>query len=476
MRVIAALFAALVLAPTAFAGGPSMRVGASEDAVKRPTLVQTKARLNLLRLAGLDSVRVTLTWAPGATAPAADDADAIANLVDAAGLAGIKVYVSVSQFGSGTTPLTDEARSQFADFAAAVAKRFPTLAGMIVGNEPNLNRFWLPQFNPDGSDAAAPAFLQLLAQAYDAIKAVQPKLKVYGVGLSPRGNDNPTGIRLTHSPTTFLRDLGVAYRASGRTKPIMDGLALHPYQDNSSQPPTFQHPNSTSISISDYDKLMALLAEAFDGTAQPGSTVRLLYDEYGVESTIPASKAARYTGAEPATTKPVDEATQGAYYRQAISIAFCQPNVDGILLFHAIDESGLPAWQSGVYYADRTAKSSRAVVADAASQSRRGVIAVCPWLHVTPKVSALRWPQTLELRQRSASVAFTCNVDCTFDALLTRGSKLVTRKIGSAIGGSERALPLRKRLASGTYVLRITFAARVNAGGTVVRTKTVRVP
>jgi hypothetical protein len=476
MRLLAALFAALVLAPTALAGGPAMRVGASEDQVKRPSLVQAKARLDLLRLAGLDSVRVTLTWAPGTTAPAAQDLTSIGNLVDAAGVAGIKVYVSVSQYGSGTTPLTDEARSQFASYAAAVAKRFPTLAGMIVGNEPNLNRFWLPQFNPDGSDAAAPAFLQLLAKSYDAIKAVQPRLKVYGVGLSPRGNDNPTGTRLTHSPTTFLKDLGVAYRASGRTQPIMDGLALHPYQDNSSQPPTFQHPNSTSISISDYDKLVALLAEAFDGTAQPGSTLRLLYDEYGVESQIPAAKSGHYTGSEPTTTKPVDEATQGAYYRQAIAIAFCQPNVDGILLFHAIDESSLPAWQSGVYYSDLTAKASRAAVAEAASLSRRGVIAICPWLHLTPRVRGLVWPTKTQLTNHETSLTFTCNIDCTYDVQLTRGSTLVTRKTGTAVGQVQRVLPLRKRLASGVYTITLSAAAPVNPGATVVRTKTVRVP
>ena len=44
----------------------------------------------------------------------------------------------------------------------------------IVGNEPNLNRFWLPQFAADGSDAAATAYEQLLATTYDALKAVHP--------------------------------------------------------------------------------------------------------------------------------------------------------------------------------------------------------------------------------------------------------------------------------------------------------------
>ena len=42
---------------------------------------------------------------------------------------------------------------------------------MIVGNEPNLNLFWLPQFGADGGDAAAAGYEALLADTYDALKA-----------------------------------------------------------------------------------------------------------------------------------------------------------------------------------------------------------------------------------------------------------------------------------------------------------------
>jgi hypothetical protein len=476
MRILAGLIGALILAPAAHAGGPTMGVGATEDQVKQVSLVEAKAKLELLRLAGLDSVRVTLIWAPGQTAPAADDEKAIANVLNASSLVGIKAYVGVTQFGSRTTPLTDEARAQFAQYSAAVATKFPGLAGLIVGNEPNLNRFWLPQFNDDGTDAAAPAFLQLLAQSYDAIKAAAPTAKVYGIGLSPRGGDNPSASRLTHSPTVFLRDLGIAYRASGRTTPIMDGLAIHPYQDNSSQPPTFQHPNSTTISISDYGKLIALLREAFDGTAQKGSTLPLLYDEYGVESLIPSDHSVIYTGTEPTTTHPVDEATQAKYYAQAIGIAFCQPNVDGILLFHAIDETELSAWQSGLYYANGTPKSSLAGVGAAASQSHRGVIAKCDGLRLTPKLKSLAWPTDRQLQRGETSVSFSCDIDCTYEARLSRAGKLVTRKIGTATGGSAWSVALRKRLKPGAYTIRLSLVASVNTGATVSRAKNVKVP
>src|SRR5256885_13236030 len=41
-------------------------------------------------------------------------------------------------------------------------------------------------------------------------------------------------------------------------------------------------------------------------------------------SKVPAAKTSLYSGAEPTTTKPVDERTQAEYYRQALELAFCQ--------------------------------------------------------------------------------------------------------------------------------------------------------
>ena len=169
-------------------------------------------------------------------------------------------------------------------------QQLPSVDDVIVGNEPNLNRFWLPQFNPDGTNAAAPAYLALLARSYDALKAVDPTTRVWGGALAPRGIDRPGTGRDTHSPVKFLRDMGAAYRASGRTLPVMDGLAFHPYADSSGQSPDTPHPNSTTIGLADYDRLIRTLGTAFDGTAQAGTTLPILYDEFGVESQIPAGQ------------------------------------------------------------------------------------------------------------------------------------------------------------------------------------------
>ena len=96
-------------------------------------------------------------------------------------------------------------------------KALPTARHVVVGNEPNLDTFWKPQFGATGLDLAASGYEDLLARSYDAIKAVDHDVLVIGGSLSPRGADRPHGSRPTHSPTSFIRDLGAAYRATGRT-------------------------------------------------------------------------------------------------------------------------------------------------------------------------------------------------------------------------------------------------------------------
>src|ERR687887_802485 len=371
-RVLAVVIAALAFAPAAFAGGPTMTIGATEDIVKQPDLVAAKAQMDLLKLAGLNAVRPTQEWAPGDTAPSGPAFEALKNAVAAAQLDGVRVVLSITNHGSRTTPLSDQDQADFATYAANVARALPYVREYIVGNEPNLNRYWLPQFGLDGSDVAAPAYESLLAKTYDALKAVSPKITVLGGAVSPRGIDRPNTGRDTHSPTAFITDLGAAYRASGRLKPIMDGFAFHPYGENSSTPPDFLHPRSTSIGLGDYPKLVALLARAFNGTAQRGSRLPIVYDEYGIDSQIPGGKARLYYGREPATTHPVPESVQAQHYSEALLMAACQPTVRGFLIFHVTDEPDYNRWQSGVYYADGTPKMSRALVKRAIANVRDG--------------------------------------------------------------------------------------------------------
>jgi len=465
-RVLAVVFAALVLAGPAAAGGPKLLVGAAEDLVRQPTIVTAKTQLDLLSLAGLRAVRITSTWTPGLREPIPGEQNAIDIVASAASLTGTRVFVSVYQPDSSTTPLTDGARDEFAAYAAAIASKNSTVRDFVIGNEPNLNRFWLPQFGPDGSNAAASAYLPLLIRTYDALKKVSPKAQVIGGAVSPRGNDKPDGIRPTHSPTTFITDLGVAYRKSGRKLPIMDSFAIHPYQDNSSVPPRFQHPNNTTIAIADYGKLVALLGKAFDGTAQPGSTLPIVYGEFGVETTIPAQKASLYKGTEPASVKPVDAATQGSFYREALALAFCQPNVTTFLFFHAVDEADLDRWQSGMFYVDGSPKPSLATVEKATRDTRGGVISKCSALSLSPGAKVV-YPRGKSLTKVPLKVRLTCDIDCTYRIRLERyplGSTTLSVRGSALVGVPTTVLLPARRVAPGSYRFTVTLKAPVNAG------------
>jgi hypothetical protein len=363
--------AALSLTAAAHASG-TMYMGAAEDEGRNADPAVAMAKMELAKAAGFDTIRITAIWAPGQSTVPKDQLAAIQSIAAAGDFLGIRIVTTVMPFGSRTTPLTAVARMQFARFAADLVQRVPTIREYIVGNEPNLNRYWLPQFGPDGEDVAAQAYVQLLARTYDSMKAADKNVFIIGGSVSPRGIDRPGSGRDTHSPTAFITDMGSTYRAMGRAKPIMDGFSFHPYGENSSTPPSFPHASGTSLGLADYDKLVELLGQAFDGTAQKGSTLPIVYDEYGVDSQIPDNKRSFYGGHEPATTKPVSEGVQAAYYRQALEMAACQPNVRGFLIFHVTDETDYNRWQSGVYYADGTPKTTRAFVKQAMAAVRAG--------------------------------------------------------------------------------------------------------
>ena len=341
-------------------------IGAVEDAAKSD---DARAQMQLAADTAFRAIALSSVWSRGLRAPEPGELAALQRATDAAHAAHIRPIVAVYSFSS-STPLTATDRSDFAAYTAALVRGLPDVDDVIVGNEPNTNLFWLPQFDATGDDAAASSFELLLATTYDAVKQARSSVQVIGAGLAPRGADRPATIRPTHSPTQFLLDLGAAYRASHRDRPIMDALSIHPYGENARIPPSFQHPRTKSIGIADYPKLVDLLGQAFDGTAQRGRDLPIVYGEYGVETTIPADKRSLYTGDEVVPT--ADEATQARDYESAIRLAACQRTVELLLFFHVQDESQLSGLQSGVRYADGSPKSSLPAFWRAAAQDSCG--------------------------------------------------------------------------------------------------------
>jgi hypothetical protein len=232
-------------------------------------------------------------------------------------------------------------------------------------------------------------------------------------------------------------------------------------------PPTLAHPNTTqALGLADYAKLVSTLGAAFDGTGQPGSTLPILYGEYGIETQIPAEKASGYTGTEPSTTKAAPESTQGSYYREAMAMAFCQPNVIGLLIFHAFDEPALDRFQSGLYYRDLTPKSSLVTVRDAAREVHGGVIAKCQGLKLTP-TAKVGYPRIASVGAGTAAIGVTCDIDCTVYARLEKLPKHSTTLVARASAkAGERALATfrQTRLAPGRYRFTVSLSAPVNKG------------
>jgi hypothetical protein len=384
LKVLVVAVLALVLAGGAWAlflrkedHGHPLLVGALEDGVKWAEPEVAGQKVGLATRAGFNALNVTTAWVPGQTRPTPEELTILRSVSAATVKRNMYFVVTAYAPRPSFAPVSEEEQQDYAEFSATIARELPRLQGFAVWNEPNLRGFWLYQFDEAEQDIAARDYTALLAKTYDALKAVNPRIDVYGGNLAPRGFDDPGTPRPTASPTTFIRGMGTAYRASGRTKPIMDVFSLHPYQTRSSIPPGQPHTGS-SLGFGDYEKLVALLGEAFDGTAQPGSDLPIAYTEYGVQSEIPESAQGPYTNLQsPLGRDAVSEETQAEYYREALELAACQPTVIAVFFFHLFDEADLNRWQSGPYYADATPKSSLPAIRDAALKARNGTLADC---------------------------------------------------------------------------------------------------
>jgi hypothetical protein len=167
----------------------------------------------------------------------------------------------------------------------------------------------------------------------------------------------------------------------------------------------------------------------------------------------------------------VDEITQGSYYRRALQLAFCQPNVAGVLLFHTQDEPALASWQSGVYYADGTPKGSLYPLRDALRRTRGGSITRCTGLELPVPLTAVRFPTAASFKRGDRAVRFRCSLDCAWElkASAATGVTTTTRR-GFGRGGDTVTTSLKGRRL-GVAPLRLVLQAvhPVNPGTPTVR-------
>jgi hypothetical protein len=149
--------------------------------------------LALARQAGFSLIRQRLAWNDIEPQPGAFQWETADRIVQQANAAGLTLLVQLTPNFEDTAfwgvPVPQH-RADFVRFVAAAAARYactPAAAGCVhiyqIGEEPNRLRIW-----GDGEEAPE-AYVELLREAYNAVKVSQPEALVISAGLAPVSED-----------------------------------------------------------------------------------------------------------------------------------------------------------------------------------------------------------------------------------------------------------------------------------------------
>ena len=450
---------------------------------------------------GLTENRLAVIWNPQQPTQI-DRREALDAAVVLAAARGVRLTFSVFQKPANAISANPVNGARYVAFLAQLARTYPTVRDFIVGNEPNKPLGWLPQFDSRKRAVACSSYAGVLAASYDALKAVDQRITVIGLAVGARGNDNPaSGTNVSISPVRCIRDVGRAYRASKRKRPLMDEISLHPYPQNAadSLETGYRWPNA---GVPNMARIKQAVWDAFNGTAQPvfaepGAplrTMKVRLNEVGWQVAIPPGSQAAYYGRE--NVPLTDDGNQAAIYGNLIPYLACDASVRSLLFFNMVDAPNLDGWQSGLLRADWTLRPSynivkSAIVSRSTRCNRRPVV----WRHARTVVGVkVKFPD-LKRPRRERETAWTFNAaaeeSATFSAALfpatkqgvlpatkrakitraLRGARVrgaVLRSRGKVIGGWGRVVRFRKqRLKPGYYAFAVRLAAEMNPARTV---------
>jgi hypothetical protein len=240
------------------------------------------------------------------------------------------------------TPRDPRMEARFCGYARSALARVPNAHAVVVWNEANSPTYW----NGTPSEYAA-----LLARCYDML---------HRTGLTVLDSTASA-----HAPEAFLRAVGAAYRASGRTRPLVDAFGHNPYPVSGLEPPSAVH-SPGFLGEGDYARLVHTLQTAF------GRTPNIWYLEDGFQSAVPARLRSHYNGRE--NVRTITPAQHARQLGQAIRLAACQPDVHAFFNFELVDETRLAGWQSGLIWRGVHRKPAAAAFKRAAQQAASG----CP--------------------------------------------------------------------------------------------------
>jgi Cellulase (glycosyl hydrolase family 5) len=417
-----ALLIALALALTVTACGDRDRAPA--PAVPRvATIVQddaellhrstprTAATIDDLRDLGVDWLRVTAGWSviapePGAARrpdfdaadPAAYPAGAWSHLdrvVRLAGARGLRVAIDIAFWaprwaverpGRRADHERDEiVVEQFAQFAQAVARRYPRAVAFTIWNEPNHNAFLLPQWERthDGWRPASPHRYRAMVQAaVPRIKAAAPDALVLIGATSSVGVDHPDAASDRMAPLTFLREMACV---DERLRPLRrpecrsfqplpgDGWSHHPYSLELA--PWVADPQASNVRMGDLPRLTALLSR-LHAAGRTRKALGLYLTESGYQTNPP----------DP--TWRVSLTDQARWLPEGERIAREEPSLRGVSQFLVRDLPERPGgdartrwrdYQTGLRFADGRPKPAHRSFGLALVARRAGARQVAFW-------------------------------------------------------------------------------------------------
>ena len=353
---------------------------------------RVRGALDLLKRAGVGSVRLTAGWSVLAPRPRAgrrprfDPTDPAAyqesgwrrldRAVRGARARGMAVIIDIAFWAPVWATEGDRSErprrgvdpGRFAHFAEAVARRYdgeydppgaggprPAVRAFTLWNEPNLPDFLGPQWrDPQAREVPLSPHLyrRMIEAAYPAVKAVQPDSLVLVGGLAAYGHRG--GV----PPLRFLRELACV---DDRLKPLGrpecasfrrvpgDGFAHHPYSTRTFPDEVERGADPDDVPLARIGSLAGLLdALAARGRVDPA--MRDLYlTEYGYETDPP----------DPGAPFGPDRAARMSSWAEAIAAR--QPRVRTVAQFLVRDlpprpgaqrEGRLSDWQSGFLFLD----------------------------------------------------------------------------------------------------------------------------
>ncbi len=363
---VAAVVAAAVLAVAGSAS--AAEVGANDDTGKWAADAGTVFFAQMAGLKLKQSV-MTIRWIPSEPL-VIQGGDALDRAIPEAERAGVRVVLAVYPYPPRELEGGLARPAGFAAWLTAVAERYPTVKQYVVMNEPNQPAFLRPQFRPNGKNASAAIAGAFLAAGYDALKAIDPEIRVIGLGLSPRGNDRPTApSNVSTSPVRFLAALGAWYRASGRSRPLMDGLGFHPYPNRATDGigRGYSWPNAGFV---DMGRIKQVVWDAFRNTPQPTTVngLRLYLDEVGWQ--VDTKGLVGYSGVENAAV--TDERSQASIYSALVRDVACDPHIAELNFFGFYDNIQRDGFQSALHRVDGTPRASAASVQAAITETELG--------------------------------------------------------------------------------------------------------